>query len=156
MPQRRINREPPPNMEAIRKDVAEWYALKREAAIVSAELTDRTNRIKGFLEKYGEVEPEKGHIVFELGEPVGEAKITQLKNQRRSAKVMNQDTVEEILRDKGWWEELTEVVRVPDESAIHAAYLDRRFSDDELAQMFPTTVSYALYAMDDMGKPVKA
>lgn len=156
MPQRRLTREAPPDLDAIREDVAEWYALKRQASIVSDELDKRTKRLKAVMQKYGEVEPEHGHIIFELGEPVGEANITSLRNQKRDTPTMNEDSVEDILRDKGMWEEMTEVIRVPDQGRIRAAFFDNRITESELAQMFPIKVSYALYALDDNGKPVKA
>lgn len=143
------------DLDALRSEVSEWYALKREAAVVKEELDQRTKRIKTALQKYGEVEPEKGHIILDLGEPVGEARISQLRNQKRDTQVMNEGTVEEILTDKGMWDEMTELIRVPDESRIRAAYYDNRISEDELAQMFPVTTTYALFALDDFGKPVR-
>jgi hypothetical protein len=152
-PQRRIIREAPLDLEALRKEVSEWSALKTEISIATPQVEERRKRLQTVLQKYGEVEPEKGHLILDLEGQVGE--IAQLKNLRRDSQVANGEAIEEILRDKGMWEERSEVIRVPDESRIHAAYLDKRITDDELAQMFRTTTSWALFALDENGKPVK-
>jgi len=54
------------------------------------------------------------------------------------------------------WEDMTEVIRVPDESRILAAYYDKRITDDELARMFPQVDSYRFFLLNDERKPVRA
>jgi hypothetical protein len=61
---------------------------------------------------------------------------------------------ERILKEKGLWDEVVEWVPVLDEGKVHAAYYDRKITDDELSRMFPQRVSYSLILLDDADRPV--
>lgn len=143
------------DLEALRKEVSEWHALKQQAATLNNELDRRKKRLQGILEKYGETDPSTGSIFLDLGEPVGSARITQLKNQCATRQVMNEEMAEEILTNKGMWEEMTDLVRVMDDSRVLAAFYDHRITDDELAKMIHEKVVYSFFVLDDAGKPVR-
>jgi len=144
------------DLDTLRGDVSAWYALKRQANLISDKLDQGTKRLKELLQKHGEKDPSDGSIYLELGEPMGDERIAWLKNLCVSSKRMNEDVAEEILEEKGMWEEMTEVIRVPDESRILAAYYDKRITDDELARMFPTVTQYRFFLLNDERKPVRA
>jgi len=144
------------DLSALRKEVAAWYALKQEAALLSNELDKRKKRLQGILEKYGETDPSTGSIFLDLGEPVGSERISQLKNQCATRQVMNEEMAEEVLSKKGLWEEMTDLIRVIDDSRVLAAYYDKRITDDELAKMIHEKVVYSFFVLDDAGKPVRA
>jgi hypothetical protein len=92
-----------------------------------------------------------------LEEPIGDQRIRYLKSLCVTSKnLINDEAAEQILSDKGMWEEVTEVVRVPDQSRIQAAYYDNRITDDELARMFPAVTSYRFFLLDEDEKPVRA
>jgi cytochrome oxidase Cu insertion factor (SCO1/SenC/PrrC family) len=152
----RLARQESLDLDALREEVSEWYALKRQVNIVSNELDKRTKRLKETLQKYGEVDPAKGDVYINLGDPIGDQNISWMKNLCVTSKNMNEEVAEEILGDKGMWEDMTELIRVPDESRILAAYYDKKITDDELARMFPQIVSYRFYLLDDDQKPVRA
>lgn len=144
------------DLTSLRAEVSDWFALKRQSNLIGDKLDEGTKKMKALLQKYGEKDPADGSIYLDLGEPVGEERIAWLKNLCVSSKRMNEEICEEILTDKGMWEEMTEVIRVPDESRILAAYYDKRITDDELARMFPQVDSYRFFLLNDERKPVRA
>jgi hypothetical protein len=157
MPRRTTDRTAEsPDLDAVREDVSAWYAMKRRVNVISDQLDQGTKRLKALLQKYGERDPSDGSIYLDLGGPMGDERIAYLKNLCVSSKRMNEDVAEEILGDKGMWEEMTEVIRIPDESRILAAYYDKRITDDELARMFPQVTSYRFFLLNDDRKPVRA
>jgi hypothetical protein len=142
---------------ALRGEVREWYALKRQEALVAPKLKKGTDRFKALLAKYGDKDPADGSIYLDLGEPIGDERIRFLKSLCVTSKnVINDEVAEQILSEKGMWEDMTEVVRVPDQSRIQAAYYDNKISDDELARMFPAVTSYRFFLLDEDEKPVRA
>lgn len=150
----RRSSNPPLDLIALREEVAEWYALKRQTTMLNAELDKRKKRLQSALEKYGQAD-NNGNIFLDLGESIGEHKVMQIQNQRRVSDLLNYEVAKEILEDKGMWEDMTEVVREIDQSRVKAAYFDKRISSDELAQMFPQRVVYAFYLMGEDGKAVR-
>jgi len=145
------------DLEGLRQEVREWYALKRQEGMLAPVLRKGTNRFKEILEKYGEKDPSDGSIYLDLKEPVGDQHIQYLKNLCVvSENVLNEEVAEEVLTDKGMWEEMTEVVRVPDQARITAAYYDNRLTDDEFQRMFPKVTSWRFFLLDENRKPVRA
>lgn len=145
----------PLDLETLRAEVSAWYALKQQATTLGNELDKRKKRLQGILEKYGETDPSTGSIFLDLGEPVGAERISQLKNQCATRQTLNEEAAEDILTARGMWEEMTELIRVPDDSRILAAYYDKRITDDELAKMIHEKVVYSFFVLDDAGKPVR-
>jgi hypothetical protein len=149
--------KPKLDLKALRQEVWDWYALKRQSMLLEPKLKNGTNRFKDLLGIYGEKDPTDGSIYLDLEEPLGDQRIQFLKNLCvTQSNVINTEVAEEILTEKGLWEELTEVVRVPDEARISAAYYDNKITDDEFARMFPKTTSYRFFLLDEDRKPVRA
>jgi len=144
------------DLAALRQGVSDWFALKRQSNLLAEKLDQGTKNLKGILQKYGEKDPSDGSLYLDLGDPIGEERIAWMKNLMVSSKRMNEEVCEEILTEKGMWEDMTEVIRVPDESRILAAYYDKRITDDELARMFPQVDSYRFFLLNDERKPVRA
>ena len=152
-PQRRTS-TPDLDIDTLRQEVEEWYGLRRQAKILDAEITKRKTRLKATLEKYGEKD-EKGSLFLKIGEPIGPDRITELKNQISISDPMNPDAVYELLNEKNLWEEMTDMVRIPDEGRIRAAYFDNRLTLDELTQMVPQRINYSFWLLDDTGKQIR-
>lgn len=144
----------PLDIDALRAEVSAWYALREQSNLLTEELETRKNRIKAVVQKYGETDPETGSLFLDLGETLHNG-IAVLKNQCASSNRMNEEMAQEILTDKGLWEEMVEWIPVPDESRIRAAFYDNKITQDELDRMFPTRVQYAFYVLDEDGKPLR-
>lgn len=141
-------------MTALRLDVEGWWGVKRQSKLIAQQLNTGKEQLKKIVQRFGEVEPEKGSIILDLDEPVSDRKIVKLKLQRSSTPGINQEACEEILRAKGLWDEMVEWVPQLDEGKVHAAFYDRKITDDELSRMFPQIVNYSFILLDDSDKPV--
>lgn len=144
------------DLEQVRQDVDAWYALKRQAALVTDQMNGRKSDLKKIVQAHGQTDPSTGSLFLELDEPVGDRKIATLKNQRRATTTTNPDAVERILRAKGLWDEMTHTRTVVefDPDAIYAGFYDGKLTEDELDQMFPKQISYSFILLDNDGKPV--
>ena len=151
---RRATVQAPFDIDTLREEVSAWYALKQQANLLNEEMESRKNRIKAVVQKYGETDPETGSLFLKLGDPLHNG-IAELKNQCQTSHRMNEEVTEEILEAKGLWDEMVEWVAVPDEGRIRAAFYDNKISQDELDRMFPTTVRYSFFVLDDDGKPLR-
>jgi len=151
---RRATVQAPLDLDALREEVSAYYALRQQAALLNEEVETRKTRIKAAVQKYGETDPETGSLYLKLGDPLHNG-IAELKNQCAVSNRMNEPMAEEILSNKGLWEEMIEWVAVPDEGRIRAAFYDNKISQDELDRMFPTRVTYSFYVLDEDGKPLR-
>jgi len=148
--------KPKLDLKGLRQEVREWYALKRQDALLAPKLKRGTDRFKELLGIYGEKDPSDGSIYLDLEEPMGDQRIQFLKNLCVVSKNIDVEVAQEILESKGIWEEMSEEIRVPNESRIAAAYYDNRLNDDEFARMFPAVTSYRFFLLDEDRKPVRA
>jgi hypothetical protein len=108
--------------------------LEKEQKEIRAELfTD--------IELNGETD-DKGNIILELPEEV-EGYKTVMK-QRRNSKSFNEAKAEEIIDSKGLQDKLYKTVRVVDEDAIMAALYNGELTEQEIDEMYPISVIWAL------------
>lgn len=152
--QRRV--ETPLDIETVRRDVEEWYGVKRQAKFINEQLNRGKETLKKIVQRHGTADPTTGSLFLELDEavPAGDRKILKLKNQRSVGTSFNEAAAEQILKDKGLWDEMVEMVPVIDEGRIHAAYYDNRITENELSRMFPQSISFSFILLDDSDKPV--
>lgn len=87
-------------------------------------------------------EDEKGHRTFALPEEF--SGFAAIQYQRKVKRVANEDAAERISNRHKLGDELYTTVRVLDEGKVFAALYDKKISIDEVEQMFPETVTYAL------------
>jgi hypothetical protein len=142
------------DLATLRHQVEGWWGVKFQSKLITSSLNEGKDALLKIVQRFGETEPSKGSIFLELGEPVGDRKILRLKAQRSVGTGLNTEVAERILKEKGLWDEVVEWVPVLDEGKVHAAYYDRKITDDELSRMFPQRVSYSLILLDDADRPV--
>jgi hypothetical protein len=138
--------------------VESWYALKRQSTLIGAKLNEGKKALKEMVQQYGETDPTTGSIFLRLKEPVGDRRILTLKNQRSVSDSTNYERAEEILRKKGLWDAMTVTRTVVETSldpdAIYAGFYDGKITEAELDQMFPKTISFSFWLLDENEKPV--
>jgi hypothetical protein len=142
------------DLEQLRDQVDAWYAVKRQGALIQSKLNEGKGKLKELVQRFGQKDPTTGSLFLDLGEPVGDRKISQLKNQRAVTPSANEEVIQKILQKKGLWEKMTKTIVVPDSDAIFAGFYDGDITEDELKMMFPETVSFSFILLDDNGKPV--
>ena len=87
-------------------------------------------------------EDEKGNMQLELETSI--EGIVRIEKQRRVTRKLNEPKAEEILDANGLSEEVFELKRVVNEDALMAAFYENKITEDELDQMFPASVTWAL------------
>jgi hypothetical protein len=87
-------------------------------------------------------EDEKGHRTFALPEEF--SGFAALQYQRKVKRVANEDAAERISNKHNLGDELYTTIQVLDEGKVFAALYDKKISIDEVEEMFPETVTYAL------------
>jgi hypothetical protein len=98
-------------------------------------------KIFAYLEEEG-FEDEKGNIQFPLQTPI-DGVIRVEKSGRRTRK-LDEDKATEIIEQQGIADDVYKMVRVIDEDALMAAYYEGKITEEQIDEMFPTTVVWAL------------
>jgi hypothetical protein len=141
-----IKNEDPKPVNPLLAKVADYITAKRRID----DLTKANNKIKAELSDLVDTdgEPdEKGHLIYSLPETV--AGVTALKRQRRVVQSLDQDAADRILKAKGIYDDCVTMVPVVDEGAIMAAYYEGKLTEDCIDEMFPKSVSYAFYIVEE-------
>jgi hypothetical protein len=154
MPRLHRQRDEELDFATLGHQVEGWWGIKYQSKLITKRLNEGKEALLKIVQRYGETQPETGSLFLELDEPVGDRKIVQLKAQRSETQEFNEEACEKILKDKGLWDDMVEWVPRLDEGKVHAAYFDKKITDDELARMFPRRVSFSLILLDDADKPV--
>lgn len=88
------------------------------------------------------VEDDKGNIILELPEEVdGYSAVTK---QRRVSRKIDEDKAAEIITAKGLEDSLYKTVIVVDEDALMAALYEDVLTEEEIDEMYPQSVTWAL------------
>jgi hypothetical protein len=107
--------------------------------------------VQEFIDANG-YEDDKGHIWFDLDEPLdiaGFGTVKQLKRERRVSVTVDDTQAEAILQAKGIYDDCTTTIVVLDEEEIRKAHFKGLLTDADIDAIFPPKVSWAF-------RPVKA
>jgi hypothetical protein len=115
----------------IRDSIAMLETRKKE---IHAKLTEK-------LDLEGE-EDSNGNIVYTLPEPI--AGIAALVKNRRVSRKLNEERALEIIKEHDLEDELIELKPTVIEDAVMAALYEDKLTENEVDQMFPATVTWAL------------
>jgi len=93
------------------------------------------------LDEIGE-EDDKGNVVIELPEEVeGYSSVVK---QRRVSRKIDEARAEEIITEHGLEEVLYKTIRVVDEDALMAALYEDVLTEEEVDEMYPQSITWAL------------
>lgn len=85
---------------------------------------------------------DQGHLWLTLHE---DAEGTlEIKRQRRVARSLNEAVAEKILKDHDLWDQCTKTVVVVDEDAVMQALYDEELSEDDIDDIYPQKITWAL------------
>jgi len=87
-------------------------------------------------------EDDKDNILYELDTPIDG--VIRLEKQRRATRKLDEDKAEEIIEAKGLSDKVYKMVRVIDEDALMAAHYEGEITEEEIDEMFPVSVVWAL------------
>ena len=121
---------------------AKKYAfLKAQLDFLEKEQKELRVKLFEVVEEQGE-EDDKGNIILELPEEV-EGYLSVVK-QRRVTRKINEFKAEEIITQHGLEDILYKTIRVVDEDALMAALYEDVLTEEEIDEMYPENVVWAL------------
>ena len=122
-------------------DIQAFLSAKKLADEASKVMKNLQPKIVEWLKEDVEAD-EKGNHIYPLPEPIaGYASLSLIRAVKNGT---DAEAIERIATDHGKASEWLKVVTVPDEDALAAAALNGDISDEEMAVMFPQTVSFRL------------
>jgi hypothetical protein len=121
--------------------IREYVNLKSSLEILESRQKELRDKLFAHLDIEGEPD-EKGNLQFVLDEAVGE--IVRLEKQRRASRKLDELKADEVIAELGLEDEVYEMKRVINEDALMAAFYEEKISEEQLDEMFPVTVTWAL------------
>lgn len=136
-----INDSPDQSLDNIRREVQQYVTLKDEADAIGERVTTIKKRLTAYIEDLGEAN-EKGSIVLPIEDE--RTNTRAIVKQRRVSKQFDEDTANDLLKDKGLFETCTTTITVLDQDAVMGAYYEGKLTDADIEKMFPEKISWAL------------
>jgi len=121
--------------------VREFVKLKSTMEILEARQKELREKLFEQLDQNGE-EDNKGNIQLDLGFDADG--VVRLEKQRRTTRKLNELVADGIIETAALSDEVYEMKRVINEDALMAAYYEGKITEEQLDEMFPVTVTWAL------------
>lgn len=133
--------EPRMNKDELIAQAKEYAFAKKQVEYFEKKLKDLKQEIFEHVEERGE-QDDKGSIVLELPEEIeGFVAITK---QRRVSRKIDEDIAFDLIEEKGLRDKLVKIVEVIDEDALMAALYNDELTEEEIDEMYPQSVVWAL------------
>jgi len=129
------------NLEDMIDLVRQNVTLKDRIDSTVAIQNDIKEKLRDGLKQLGEID-DRGHVVVEVNDDL--TGIKKVINQRKVSKSLDMSVAEEILKEKGLHERCVTMIPVLDEEAIMAAYYEGLVTEEDIDNMFPAKVTWAL------------
>jgi hypothetical protein len=127
--------------DSVEAQVREYSKIKASMDVLETRQKALRENLFSVLDLEG-LEDDKGNIQYEL--PTAIEGITRLEKQRRVTRKLNEPVAETILQTLGLYEEVFEMKPVLNEDALMAAFYEDKISEEQLDEMFPAHVVWAL------------
>jgi hypothetical protein len=129
------------NPDDLQSQVQEYVKLKESISFMETRQKELREKIFGKLDSEGS-EDTAGSLSIYLDTPIGDYQRVQ--KTRRAKRALNEETADRIIEATGIGEEVYEMKRVINEGALMAAYYEEKITEEQLDEMFPTKVIWAL------------
>lgn len=130
--------EDPDSLDA---QVREYMKLKASIDIMEARQKEIRTKLLDSIDVNG-FEDNSGNLQLEL--PTAVEGVLRLEKQRRVSRKLNEPKAEEILQQLGLYDDIFVMKPTLDEDALMAAFYEDKISEEELDEMFPASVTWAL------------
>jgi hypothetical protein len=119
----------------------QYVFYKKQVDYFQQQMKDLREGMFSTIEEKGEKD-DKGNIIFEFPQEIeGFASMTK---QRRVSRKIDEDVAFEIIDERGLRDKLIKTVEVVDEDALMAALYSDELTEEEIDEMYPQTVVWAL------------
>ena len=129
------------SLEQFKEQVRQYVVVKDEVKFLSDRENEMKQRVIDSLKELGE-EDSRGHIVAEVNDE--KTGISSVVHQKRISKSLDMDKAETILNLKGIKDRCIKLVPTINEDEIMAAYYEGLITEQEVDEMFPAKITYAL------------
>lgn len=129
------------NPDDFTSQVREYAQVRDSIGVLESRKKELHGKLMSTLEADG-VEDEGGNIVLEFPEEI--AGIKALVKTRRTSRKVDLDRALEIIKEHNLEDSLIEMVPQIVEDAVMAALYEGELNENEVDQMFPSTISWAL------------
>lgn len=129
------------NPDDTQSQIREYIKLAQAIDSLEERKKDLRTKLFELLDAEGE-EDEKGNVLYQFDSPI--EGVTRLEKQRRATRKLDDEKAEEIIESAGISDDVYKMVRVIDEDALMAAYYEGKVTEDQIDEMFPTTIVWAL------------
>lgn len=119
----------------------QYAFIKSQLEYLEQQQKELREKLFSVLETEGQTD-DKGNIVIELPKEV-DGYLSIIKQKRVSRKV-DELVADEIITAKGMEEQLYKTIRVVDEDALMAALYNDELTEEEIDQMYPQKITWAL------------
>lgn len=125
----------------IKSQIREYVKLKASEDMIKKRTSELREIIFAEIDQDG-YEDDKGNHQLDLEEAVDG--VYRLEKQRRTKRVLDETKAEELISELGLTEELYEMKPVLNEDALMAAFYEEKITEDQLEEMYPLSVTWAL------------
>lgn len=125
----------------IKSQIREYVKLKASEDIIKKRTAELRDVIFAEIDQDG-YEDDRGNHQLDLDEAVDG--VYRLEKQRRTKRVLNEAKAEEIITELGLNEQLYDMKPVLNEDALMAAFYEDKITEDQLDEMFPLSITWAL------------
>jgi hypothetical protein len=129
------------NPDDLQSQVREYAKLKASMEFMESRQKEIREKLFQAFEDQG-FEDDKGNLQLMLDSEV--EGIVRLEKQRRVSRKLNEPKADEILTELGIKDEIFVLKPVLEEDALMAAFYEGKITEDQLDDMFPATVTWAL------------
>lgn len=130
--------EDPDSLDA---QVREYVKLKTAIDSMESRQKELRDKLLAALDTDG-FEDNSGNLQIEL--PSAVEGVLRLEKQRRVSRKLNEPKAEEILTMLGLYDDIFVLKPTLDEDALMAAFYEEKITEEELDEMFPANVTWAL------------
>jgi len=131
----------PQNPDDFQAQAREYVLLKKTLDSLEARQKELREKMFAALDQEGQ-EDSSGNMFIELDNEVEGIRV--IEKQRRTTRKLDESIAEEIIVSKNLEDKLYKTIRVIDEDAVMAAHYNDELTEEEIDQMFPSKVTWAL------------
>lgn len=125
----------------LKSQISEFMKIKANLALLEARESELKNKFFAKMTEDG-FEDDKGNIILELDEAVDG--VYRLEKQRRVKRKLDELRAEVLLEELGLAGEVYEMKPVLNEDALMAAFYEEKITEEQLEEIFPIQVIWAL------------
>jgi hypothetical protein len=129
------------NPDNLESQVREYVKVKATLEQMEARSRELREALFAKIDAEG-YEDDKGNITLELDSAIEE--VTRIEKQRRVTRKLDESIAEELIKERGIEDAVYKTIRVIDEDALMAQMYEGHISEEDIDQMFPSKVVWAL------------